>query len=274
MINYIFHIGERCQHYQFLSNNNLLTAYNMFTGISVSFPSVVKLLKNGCNDLKNNIAKFTISNKHIEGVTFINCNNYTNEELNYYGKLIIENKFNFFGSKNFYYTQPYCINIKYTDMNNLLEHDIYNWNDEVCIMPNSNYADAVFLDKVNRRIDRFIDTINNNLENTLLFYMNKSVLDINCEDKIKYICSIYDLPYKLFYVIPVYSEDNNTNPLVEEGIRVINNINFCIVYFPSNNFQLINNPNDDNALIFTNEYNKIKSMLINSYDIELINLFE
>lgn len=46
MINYSFHIGQRCQSLFFLNQNNFLSGLNCFSGIYISFDSVLSIINN------------------------------------------------------------------------------------------------------------------------------------------------------------------------------------------------------------------------------------
>lgn len=267
-INYIFHIGERCQHLAFLKENNLLSGYNCMSGLYISFESSLALIKNDCLDLTYNNAIFTISKKNVDGIKFIKCNNFSESEIKNIESLLIDNPMFFFNAENYYKNSDYSINLKYTDLSNLSITDMYDWENKYCVMPNADYSSDILLETVERRKDRFISCLQENTDNVLLIYINKSILDSSCNDKILYISKIYDLSYNLFYVLPVYCQDENEKKLNEETI-VIRNITFFIVYFPSIKIQKITNPNDDNNLSFIDQYDKIKIAILNTYNIDL-----
>jgi hypothetical protein len=264
---YVFHIGERCQHLKFLENVNLLSGFNLFSGLYISFEAVLRLLKNNCADLDKNNVTFIISRKATDGVNFINCDNFSGPEIKDIEQLILANKFNFFGAENCYKDYNYSINLKYTDINNFLENDLYYWGGNYCVMPNADYSNIDQIDRCIKRKNRFIDCLRTNESETLLVYINKSILDKDCLNKMNYISELYDLPYKLFYVIPVYCD--NDERCVNEDTVSIKNITFYTVYFPDNNFQKKNNPNDDNNLSYHEQYEKIHKALLNSYELNI-----
>ena len=79
------------------------------------------------------------------------------------------------------------------------------------------------------------------------------------------------MPYNLFYIIPIYS---NTNNFDSEKIIKIGNITFATIYFPSLDLQKLNNPGDDNSIVYNLEFNKIQQILISSYDLQIIKLHQ
>lgn len=265
---YVFHIGERCQHLKFLENKNLLSGFNLFSGLYISFESSLQLLKNNCVGLDKNNVKFIISKKETEGIKFISCDTFSESEIKNIEQLISANKFMYFGAENFYKNNNYSINLKFTDIDNFLKNDLYDWSGTYCVMPNTDYSDKDQIDKYIRRRNRFVDCLHANESETLLVYINKSISDKDCLNKMNYVSELYDLPYKLFYVIPVYC-DNDGERCVNEETVFIKNITFYTVYFPDNYFQKINNPTDDNNLSYHEQYEKIHNALLNSYDFNI-----
>jgi hypothetical protein len=274
MINYVFHIGQRCQSLEFLRINNLLSGYNCFSGLYISFNSIIKIINNDFNDFDNYIVKFTIDklkNEVDNSIEFIRCYDYSEEKMNDLKLKIIDNKFNFFFSKNFYSNKNYCINLKYTDECNFKENDLYFWKNNYCLMPNSDYSNIDELNRINRRKERFENILKTNKTDTiLLIYMDQLLLDNDIDIKINDITN-YNLPYNLFYIIPIYSE--TTKNINNEKIIKHNNITIYTIYFESIEFQKINNPNDDNNLSYVEQYKKIKEQLLKSYEFDIVNLF-
>ena len=267
-IKYCFHIGERCNSLAHFKNNNLLYSFNCFSGLYISFNSVIQIIKNNFNNFENNIAKFKIAElKDTLDVQFIRCD-INIDELNEIKNLLINNNFDFFYKENFYKNHNYCINLTYTDKSNFLKNDMYFYNNNYCIMPNSDYNDDECLNTYYRRKNRFQECLNNqNPELILLIYMDKLVIDTDINLKITDVVNQYQLKYKLFYIIPIYSI--NEKNLENEKIINIDNITFYTIYFSSLEFQKNNNPNDDNALgLYPEEYNKITLTIKECYNFD------
>lgn len=275
-MNYVFHIGRRCQTLDFLKWNNFLSGFNPFSGISNSFSVAVELIKNGFEDYENYVVKFQISkinNDNDDSIEFIRCYNYSDEKLKIIKSLIKQNKFNGFFKQNYYFYRNFCINLKYTDIDNFLFEEMFFWKNNYLIYPNTDYSSEEQLDTYNRRKERFQNCLKNNKsESILLIYMENLVLDSDYENTINNAVNIYTLPYNLFYIVPIYSKTNSKN-MSHEKILKINNITFYVIYFESLDYQKINNPGDDNYLGFTNEYNKIKEALLKSYTFDIVKLF-
>ena len=108
MINYIFHIGERCNSYNYLNNKKLLSGVIPLNGIYISFNVAIMQIKNEFIDFIDDIIEFVISSKkEFKYVKNVPENKKELEEL------IIANKFNFFNSINYYKNSNYSINFKY-----------------------------------------------------------------------------------------------------------------------------------------------------------------
>ena len=104
-INFVYHIGERCNLLAHLVNSNLLSGMNCFSGLYISFNSVIDIIKNDYNNFENNIVKFKILQlKNIEdnSIVFIRCIDYDQEELNKIKNLILNCDWNFFYKENYY----------------------------------------------------------------------------------------------------------------------------------------------------------------------------
>ena len=272
-INYVFHIGGRCQSLAFLQDNNLLTGYNCFSGTYLSFKTAIDIIKNNFNDFENNIVKFNISElkNDNDNIKFIRCHDYSDEKIVNIKNILKENDFNFFFKKNYYYYADYCINLKYTDIENLTINDLFYWKNNYLVLPNTDYSSDVQIDTFNRRKERFKNCLeNNNSEKILLVFMDTLTIDSDVDKKINNVIDIYTIQYNLFYIIPIYN-DNEKN-MNNEKITKINNITFYTIYFESLEFQKINNPNDDNPLSNVENYNNIKNKLFECYNLNLINL--
>lgn len=224
--------------------------------------------------MENYIVKIVISklqNENDDSIEFIRCFDYTEEKIKSMKEVIKKINYDFFFKRNYYYEYDYCINLKYTDLNNFKIDDMYFWKNNYCTMPNSNYGNEEQIATFNRRRDRLKNCLESkNSENILLIYMDQLILDTSINEKIEDIIKKYNLPYSLFYIIPIYSEiseDENNEKLTK-----INNITFYTVYFKSLEFQKINNPNDDCNLFYVDQYNKIKENLSKSYNFDIINL--
>lgn len=261
----IFHLGHRCQSLDFLRSNNLLTGFNPFSGTAQSFTSAINVMLNDFNDFDNYIVKFCIDklNDDNDGIQFIRCYDYTQEQMTHIKSIIKQCEFLFFYNKNYYHNKNYCINLKYTDIDNFKINDLFFWKNNYLLLPNSDYGSEEQLSIYNRRKERFLDCLNDNNKQTLLVYMDTLQFEDNIKSKIDEIISIYKLRHKLYYIIPFTSLSNSK---WEEQNFNINNITFYTIKFESLEFQKINNPNDDNALLlFTSQYNKIKENLKNIY---------
>lgn len=272
-INYVFHIGERCNSLHYLSQNNLLSGMNCFSGSYISFASAIDIISNNFNNLKNNIVQFKIcdlTKTDDGGIVFVRCYDYTDEKKEHITKLIKNIKWDFFFKENYYAKANYCVNLQYTDEENFKENDIYFFKNKFCIFPNSDYVDAD-LERLERRTNRFQKCLTDMVSSSiLLIYMDKLILDTDIDKKINEVTEIYKLPYNLFYIIPIYSHTNN---LDNEKITKVNNITFFTIYFPSLDFQKTHHPNDDNWIGFTTEYDKIIDNLLKSYDLKIVKLF-
>ena len=252
---YIFHIGERCNSYYGLNKYNILSGVNPLNGIYISFENSIKHINTQFNDFINDIVEFTISKK--DNFYYINNIPYNKDKIE---ELIIKNKFYFFNSENYYKDKNYCINIKYTDINNFLIDDIYFWKNNYMILPNTTFQSKIDIDRFNRRKNRFLNTINNNANDTLLIYMDK-LMSINTSlNTINHIKNIYNLDFNLLYIIPTYSE-------ITSDIIKYNNITFLYITFPDINFQYKNNPNDDNShVIYNKQFELIYNKIIEIYN--------
>jgi hypothetical protein len=273
-INYSFHIGQRCQSLAFLQSNNFLTGYNLFAGSYISFKSTINIIKNNFKDFENHIVKFNISELKNEddNIKFVRCHDYSHEKILEYKTLLKSNDFNFFFKKNYYYNANYCINLKYTDIENFIINDLFYWKNNYLVLPNSDYSSDEQIDTFNRIKERFKNCLeNNNPEKILLIFMDTLIIDSDIEKKINDVIDTYTLQYNLFYIIPIYNENENEKNMNNEKITKINNITFYTIYFPSLEIQKINNPNDDNPLSFVENYNNIKNKLSECYNLNLIN---
>jgi hypothetical protein len=261
-INYSFHIGERCQSSHFLSTNNLISCCNPFSGIYISFDKAIEIMNNNFKDFLNNITYFIISQKKL--INIINQNkNFENID-----KLIENNKFDFFHKKNYYSDADYCLSLNYTDLKNFEIDDLYYWK-SYCVMPNANYNTENQIETYTRRKDRFLNILQNkNKENILLIYQNKLIKYCDVFDYINTIIIMYNLEYNLFFIIPIDTDDLN----FEDKIQYHNNITFYLIKFPNLESQILNNPNDDNPLSNSEEYNKIKQKINELYDMKLHSL--
>lgn len=273
-INYVFHIGERCNSLEYFKSNNLLSGMNCFSGTYTSFNSVIDIISNNFNNIENNIVRFKIcdlGNKDNEGIVFARCYDYTDEQKEHITKLIKNSKWDFFFKENYYTNANFCVNLQYTDEENLKENDLYFYKNKFCIFPNADYVDAD-LERLERRTNRFKKCLTDMASSSiLLIYMDKLTLDTDIDVKMNEVIEIYKLPYNLFYIIPIYSHINN---LSNEKIITVNNITFSVIYFPSLDIQKRDHPNDDNCLCYNTEYSKIKDTLLQSYDLKIVKLFE
>jgi hypothetical protein len=275
MINYVFHIGNRCQSLEFLRKNNFLSGFNCFSGTCVSFNSVINIIKNDFSDFENYIVKFTINNlkKEDDHIEFIRCYDFTQEKIELIKKLIKENSFYFFFHTNYYSSSNYCINLKYTDIDNFSINDLFFWKNNYLLLPNTDYSNLEQLSIYNKRKERFQNCLKmNKSETILLIYMDTLTLDTNINKKYDDINEIYTLPYNLFYIIPIYSE--KTKDINNEKIFKIKNITFYSIYFENLDYQKNNNPNDDNSLfLYKEQYNKINEILLQLYEFNITKLF-
>lgn len=273
-INYVFHIGERCNSLEYFRINDLLSDMNCFSGAYVSFNSVINIISNNFNNLENNIVKFKIcdlGNTDNAGIVFSRCDDYTDEKKENIKKLIKNSKWDFFFQENYYTKANFSINLQYTDEENFKENDLYFYKNNFCIFPNADYAD-IDIDRLERRTRRFKKHLTYLISSSiLLIYMDKLTLDTDIDIKINEVTEIYKLPYNLFYIIPIYSHTNN---LSNEKIIKVNNITFSIIYFPSFDVQKRDHPNDDNWIGYNTEFSKIKDTLLQSYDLKIVKLFE
>lgn len=271
-IDYVFHLGERCNSFGYFKNEKLLSGLNMFNGLYISFDSILKLLNSNI-DLEKNVIKFKISDlKNENSIQFINCEMYTEDEKKKITNLVQKNKFWFFAKENYYKNTDYCINIKYTDLENFEYDDSYYMKNCYCLMPNSDYSSTNFLETYKRRRDRFVECIEKNKENVVFVYMDK-LTDVNfVESKMNEVINKYKLAWNLFYIIPVCNDDNKP---IESYTKVYSNITFCVVQFKNLEYQLKHNPNDDNKRdLYNEEYTKIKNLFNRSYDLSIQYLFE
>lgn len=261
-INYAFHIGERCQSYGFFSSNKLISCANPFSGIYVSFDMAINIINNNFIDYIDNIAYFIISKKKL--INIVN----KNKDFDNIDKFIENNKFNFFHKENYYKNNDYCISLNYTDLNNFNIDDMYYWN-SYCVMPNVNYNTNQQIEIYTKRKKRFLNILHNvNEENILLIYQNKLIKYCDLLNFIDNIIKKYNLKYNLFFIIPVSNNDVN----FEDDVYYHDNIIFYIIKFPDIEYQIKNNSNDDNALSYTTQYNKIKQKINELYNYELINI--
>ncbi len=262
MINYIFHIGERCNMYYSLLEHKLISGVTPLNGIYNSFDVAIDLINNKFSDFTDDIVEFCIADK-----TYFNYVKNIPKDKDRIEELIKKNKMFFFYKENYYSKNNYCINLKYTNILNLLINDIYNWRDSYLALPNTTFITKEGNDTFIRRKDRFINCIErNNAETILLIYMDKlQSIDVSL-DTIHNVKHTYNLNYNLFYVIP--TDDTIINDTI-----IYNNITFFYVNFPSIETQMVNNPNDDNSRNYTSSYNKITQKIRDSYNISLISLY-
>lgn len=267
IINYSFHIGERCQSYHFFRKYNLISAANPFSGTSISFENSIKLIESEFKNYLNNILCFNLgSNKNIKITN--KTKKYDNIE-----NFILKCKFLFFFKENFYLGKSYSIHLDYTNLNNFNTDDIFFWNNYF-IMPGVDYSNKNQIDNFIRRKNRFLDILHNkNSINILLIYQFKLCNYSLTKDIIKQVINVYFLPYHLLFIIPIYF-DNNENELFTEKIVIHKNITFYLIKFPDLMFQSINNPGDDN--VFKDNkiiYLKIKNKINEIYNMNLKNIF-
>jgi len=154
-------------------------------------------IKNEFIDFIDDIIEFVISSKkEFKYVKNVPENKKELEEL------IIANNFNFFNSINYYKNSNYSINFKYTDIDNFHINDMYYWKNNYLALPNMSFTTQGWIDTINRRKERFMKCINNNIDNVLLIYMDKLQSIKKSQETINNVRDIYDLPYKLLYIIP------------------------------------------------------------------------
>ena len=274
-INYVFHIGGRCQSLAYMKENALLSGYNCFSGAYVSFPAAVNIITNNFKDVTNYIVKFKIADigtNKKDNIVFARCHDYTGETKDRIAEYINCSKWDFFYQKNFYFNSDYCINMAYTDIDNLSNNDLILYKNNYFVLPNSDYTNNVVdIERLTRRTQRFNDCLSQkDSSSILLVFMDTLTLDTEIDIKMKNVVEIYQLPYNLCYVIPTYSNDDVS--ITEKIIRV-NNITFSIIQFPSLSVQKRDHPGDDNWIGYRSEFDKIKETLTQSYDINLICLF-
>lgn len=266
-INYSFHLGERNQSYYFLSQNKFISGDNPFSGTYVSFDVVIDIINNNFNDCLNNVAYLNISKKRLTNIV-----NKTNDFENI-DELVQSNDFEFFHKENFYKNKDYCISLNYTDMDNFKINDMYYWK-RYFVMPNVNYNTEKQMNVFAKRKKRFLDVLNNeHKDNILLIYQNKMISCLDVDSFIENVVKIYNLPFELFYIVPV---DAHTNDGVDfdDKIVTVGNIVFYIVGFPNLEYQIANNPSDDNELTSCKEqYEKIKNKINELYDMKLVLLW-
>jgi hypothetical protein len=260
---YVFHIGERCNSLDVLKNANLLSGMNIFSGLYISFSSVVSILKHNFHNFENNIVKFCIATlSDVKTIEFIRSDTLDQNTKDIIVKELQKGKFKFFFKENYYKHAPYCIQLDYTDICNVSLEDLYFCKNKYCLMPNSDYSN---LDTFTRRKNRFVACLNECPKETLLVYMDKLTHTDQLSSFINNIKEMYDFEYPLFYIIPFYNDDNT-----EENDKIIKhkNITFCCVLFKNLEYQKQNNPNDDNATyLYKKEYNKILEILKETYNL-------
>ena len=139
-------------------------------------------------------------------------------------------------------------------------------------MPNTNYASKIQIKTFNRRKNRFLDVLHNKkYEHILLIYQTKLCKYTNYNSVIEETIKIYNLKYNLFFIIPVYFDNNDDE--FEEKVITNKNITFYLIKFPSLEYQLKNFPNNDLSTDgHKSQYNKIKFKLSEIYDLNIIKL--
>lgn len=270
-INYCFHLGERCNSLFVLKENNILSGHNLFSGTYISFESANEIITNGLDTFFTNNVTFIISKlkTNEKKIDFFNCDDI---DKNIIEKYITNNDFLFFNSENYYKDSFYSINLKYTDISNLLINDLYNYKNRYFVMPNNNFNDETFINNTIRRSKRFDDCLKSTGVG-LLIYMDK-LTDINIvSNVINNVTTIYKQPQYLFYIIPIYKNQEYNVNNIYSNITRINNIIFFEIEFPSLSYQLIHNPNDDNIVSYTVQYSKIIETIKNIFNFDNINKY-